>query len=225
MNRRELLFLAASGLATGAVIALTPTSRHTNFAVPVDWEHVRDDGRTLSISWCGSPAFPSAQDHTWVHNHVERTFNIRLHPTFLDWPGYQSRRPLMVAGGDVPDLNWDGDPIYVRRNVHQGFVMELPYSVILEHAPAYVQYVNRFGKETWLYSRFEGRNYGIPTFAAGDVFCCPQGSHGREPQRRVRQHRRRSNRGQAGKHCSYDSNRLRRGGRHVDGTSAHSAAG
>jgi putative aldouronate transport system substrate-binding protein len=76
----------------------------------------------------------------------------------------------MYAGGDVPDVNWDGDPTQVRRNVRQGYVLELPYQTILRYAPTYVRYLNKYGKEAWLYSSVKGHNYGIPTFAASDVF-------------------------------------------------------
>ena len=68
----------------------------------------------------------------------------------------------MLCGGDIPDVMWDGDPLGVRANLRNGFIMELPFEVILEHAPTYVAYLNRFGREAWLYSHYQGKNYGPP---------------------------------------------------------------
>jgi putative aldouronate transport system substrate-binding protein len=42
--------------------------------------------------------------------------------------------------------------------------MEVPYEVLLKYCPTYVQYVTEYGKEAWLYSQYNGRNFGLPTF-------------------------------------------------------------
>jgi len=177
MTRNELLFLLGLVLLVFSGIALLPVEPRgadIPHAYAVDWRSVSDaPGKRLTISWCGSPAYPSARRGTWVQNHVEKVFNVDLRPIFLDWNAYRNRRPLMLSGGDVPDVCWDGDPLQVRRNVHQGFVLEVPYDLILRYAPAYVRNLNRYGPEAWLYSSFCGRNYGIPTFAAGDIYPYP----------------------------------------------------
>lgn len=175
MTRNEILVLVGIVLLVAIGFAMTPVTPRDSLKAPaVDWQHVSDrPNKELTISWCGSPAFPSAHEDTWVQKRVEEAFHIKLHPTFLDWPGYQNRHPLTLSGGDIADLNWDGDPLQVRRNVHQGFVMELPYEVILRYAPTYVKDLNRYGKEAWLYSNFQGKNYGIPTYAALDVYPYP----------------------------------------------------
>ncbi|MBT4820530.1 MAG: hypothetical protein HON70_32780 [Lentisphaerae bacterium] len=85
----------------------------------------------------------------------------------MDGNAYSRRRPLMLCGGDIPDIMWSGDPLAVRANLRNGFIMEIPYDVILEHAPTYVAHVNTYGKEAWLYSQYKGRNYGLPTINAG----------------------------------------------------------
>ena len=72
----------------------------------------------------------------------------------------------MLCGGDIPDIMWNGDPLGVRANLRNGFIMEIPYELILEHAPTYVTYLNRYGKEAWLYTHYNGKNYGLPTFFA-----------------------------------------------------------
>ena len=170
MTRGETLVVGGAVAGVALVIALVPTS--PGAAPPrVDWSKVADDpAKRLTISWCGSPAFASARAGSWVQRNLETSYNLNLRPLFIDWTSYANRLPLMYAGGEVPDVNWDGDPTQVRRNVRQGYVVELPYETILRYAPTYVRYLNRFGKQAWLYSTVGGHNYGIPTFAASDVF-------------------------------------------------------
>ena len=173
MTRREVLFLLGTVATVAAGIAMTPTERRGRrpATTPLSWESVaRDPGERLSVSWCGSPASASALPGAWVETHLEQRFALDFAPLFLDWNSYNSRRPLLLSGGDVPDVNWDGDPTPIRRNIEQGFVLELPYTVIREYAPTYVAHLNRYAPEAWLFSRFEGKNYGIPTFAASDIY-------------------------------------------------------
>ena len=163
--------------AVAAGIALAPTERRDtrSRSLPIDWEATnagvnRNPNQKMNVSWCGSPASASATPETWVENNLEKRFALELEPLFLDWNSYNNRRPLLLGAGDLPDVNWDGDPTPVRRNIKQGFVLELPYEVIREHAPTYVKHLNRYAPEAWLFSRFEGKNYGVPTFAASDIY-------------------------------------------------------
>jgi putative aldouronate transport system substrate-binding protein len=173
ITRKELLFLLGTIGAVSGGIALAPTKpRSSKRSEPlVDWGPVVDHPeKRLTLSWCSNPAFPSGHSGTWIQRRVEEAFALNLKPVFLDWTSYSNRRPLMLSGGDVPDVNWDGDPIPMRANIQQGFVLEIPYEVILSHAPTYVRYLNQYGPEAWLYSFEQGKNYGIPTFAADDIY-------------------------------------------------------
>lgn len=174
MTIREIIFLLLVCGAVVAWLAMSPAaprdielaSRHT-----VDWRQVKDDpSQTLTMSWCTVPIFPAAGKDTWIQRRLEKTFNVRFEPVFDDVFAYNNRRNLMLAAGDISDVQWDGDPLGLQRNAHQGIALEIPYDLILRHAPTYVKYVNQFGPEAWLYTRYKGRNYGIPTFAASDVF-------------------------------------------------------
>ena len=174
MSLKECVFLLGVVLIIAIPIALTRTAPREEgraSATSVDWGSVRDDpSQRLTLSWMGSPAHPNAHEGTWPEKNLDQKFNVKFKPIFQDWNAYRRRRPLMLSSGEVPDVNWDGDPMYVRRNIHHGFVMEVPYDVILKYAPTYVKYLNRYGREAWLYSFYRGKNYGIPTFAACDVF-------------------------------------------------------
>lgn len=136
----------------------------------VSWDQVIDDpGMTLDLEWQGIFAYASAKEDSWIETMLEDRFQLRIHPVFLDANGFQRRRPMMLTGGDFPDVMWDGDPLGLRNNLRNGFVTEVPVEVILREAPHYVAFLNRYGREAWLYTHAAGRNYGIPTFF-GDAF-------------------------------------------------------
>jgi len=172
MTLREKLFLVTVLAAVVITVWLIPANPKSKEALsrpsPVNWGQVRDDGsQMLTLSWQGIIAHATGQEGSWIERNLEKRFNIELAPLFMDLNAYTRRRPLMLCGGDIPDVMWSGDPLAVRANLRNGFIMEIPYELILEHAPTYVEHVSTYGREAWLYSQYEGKNYGLPTIAAG----------------------------------------------------------
>jgi putative aldouronate transport system substrate-binding protein len=172
MSLREKLFLMAVVLTVIVVAALIPTDPKSRERLtqpsPVDWDAVEDDPeRTVALSWQGIISHAAGKPDSWIERNLEERFNLELEPIFMDGNAYAKRRPLMLCGGDIPDVMWSGDPLQVRANLRNGFIMEIPYEVILEHCPTYVKWLNTYGKEAWLYSQYRGKNYGLPTVNAG----------------------------------------------------------
>ena len=170
MNLKEKLALficAGSYLLVLALLPDNPVSKQAfSKPSPVQWETVKDDPSIkYDISWMGIPIYPRAQEGSWAEKRLEEVFNINIKPLILDSNAYIHRRPLMLAGGEVPDVMWDGDPSAVRINIKNGFIMEIPLELILKFAPTYVKKLNAYGKEAWLYSHYRGKNFGLPTFA------------------------------------------------------------
>ena len=172
MTLNEKLFLAAVFLVVIVTVAMIPENPKSRELLakpsPVDWARVRDDkSRTTTLSWQGIIAHTAGKEGSWIERNLEQRFNLKLKPIFMDLNAYNRRRPLMLCGGDIPDIMWSGDPLAVRANLRNGFIMEIPYDLILQRAPTYVKHVNTYGKEAWLYSQYEGKNYGLPTIGAG----------------------------------------------------------
>ena len=162
-----LLFCACSYLLFLALMPDNPVSKQA-LEKPslVQWDTVKDDSsQKYSLSWMGIHTYPRAKEGSWGEKKLEEVFNIDLKPLIFDSNNYTKRRPLMLAGGDVPDVMWDGDPSAVRINIRNGFIMEIPLELILKVAPTYVKKLNTYGKEAWLYSNYNGKNFGLPTFA------------------------------------------------------------
>lgn len=173
MTARESLFLLAILVFVGGGIALYPTRQEDAPVeeIPIDWNSIIDDpSQKLTISWMGVCAFPAVKEGSWIESMLEKRFHIELKPIHIDYNAYRYRKPLVMSGGDVPDVIWDSDIRQLRRNADHGFIMEVPYELIVKHAPTYVKNLNAYGREAWLYPHYNGKNYALPTFAASDVY-------------------------------------------------------
>jgi len=145
------------------LLATPPRAETESLLQPptVDWEAVHDDpDHRLRISLLVNN---SGREGTWVQRQMEERFNVEFDLTFLPAAAHTYRKPLMLAGGKVPDVFIDPDPIEVQRDAYHGFLLEVPHRIILRHAPNYVAAVNSVEPIGWLYSHWRGRNYGVPT--------------------------------------------------------------
>jgi putative aldouronate transport system substrate-binding protein len=175
MKPKDILIICAILACIIGVLFLIPANPKSKEMLgqpsPVKWDNVSDDMTAkLEISWQGIAAYSEAKDGCWIQDYLEKKFNIKFKPLYLDWNGYGKRLPLMLVGGDIPDVMWTGDPLGVRKDIQNGFIMEIPYEVILKHMPTYVGMLNKYGKEAWLYSQYDGRNFGLPTFFSGAIY-------------------------------------------------------
>ena len=193
MTRRKILALLAFFACISAVYALAERQARrmqtTEAELSIDWDAVVDDPEErLEISWMSIPRFPTAREGTWIEKRLEARFNVDFKPLFTSHFAYMRRRPLVFAGGNVPDLFYAGDPVVVQKDAHHGYALPIPYEVIQKHAPNYVRYLNQYAPSTWLYAYWKGANYGIPYLGqqlrlsgAGDL------ENGLAAQRRYRQ--------------------------------------
>lgn len=167
--RKKCLAAAFFSAAAAVVIFLIlPVRERAEGRGWVDWSTVSDDpAEELSISWMGVPGTPNAVPGNWIERNLGKRFRVNFSPVYLDYNAYGKRKPLMFCVGDVPDVFWEGDPVQVRKNVANGFVLELPREVIARYAPDYVRAIDRYAPKAWLYGECGGRNYGVPTFAVG----------------------------------------------------------
>ena len=171
MTRRKVLALLAffAGISTVYALAERQAQRMqaTEAELSIDWDTVVDDPEErLEISWMSIPRFPTAREGTWIEKRLEARFNVDFKPLFTSHFAYMRRRPLVFAGGNVPDLFYAGDPVVVQKDAHHGYALPIPYEVIQKHAPNYVRYLNEYAPSAWLYAYWKGANYGIPTWGS-----------------------------------------------------------
>ena len=138
----------------------------------VDWDAVEDDESVrLEITWLGQPRV--GLEGEWIERLLEERFNIELKPVFMDGNAYARKKPLMFAGGSIPDVFWEMDPIILQRDAYHNFLLEIPSEVLLHYAPTYVEKLNEAAPIGWLYAYWKGKNYGLPTSYLGGRYSRP----------------------------------------------------
>ena len=179
MKTHEIIALGLLLLAiAGGIFAIVEGDfRNQRLAIPktvVDWDSVVDDpSEHLTITWLGARGFGSAREGTWVERMLEERFNVELKPIFTDMMSYARRRPLLVLSGATPDVLHSPDPHFVQKDVFHRFLLEIPYEVVLKHAPTHIKYVNEVGPNSWLYGQVRGRNYSIPNYFTNLAYPSP----------------------------------------------------
>ena len=122
MRRRALTMAGTgSGLLALFVVGMTPSStpeeRLAARARDVDWGAVTDDpSRRLELS---IPIGSAAEEGGWIERLIEERFNVEIKPIPLDAAARNYRKPLMLAGGQAPDVFVDPDAIEVLRDAYR----------------------------------------------------------------------------------------------------------
>ncbi len=152
-------------IVLGALVTVlgTTAQRHVTVEYPrVPATATDDPAKKLTISWLAQCWYAGAKKGTLPEQFVEKTFNVDIQPIFLDGNASDNRRPLMFSAGEIPDLVYESDPITVQRYAREGFYCEVPYSLILKYAPTYAKNLNDYAPAAWLYSYWNGKNWGLP---------------------------------------------------------------
>lgn len=122
----------------------------------------------ITITWLGAPYNQGAEEGTFPEKLIEEKFNVEIKPLFYPQQNYNDKKTMMMAGGEIPDIIYEMDPRYVADDVSQGFLAEIDYSVIAEKAPTLYKNIINEEPKAWLYSRVDGKNYGIPNLNYGN---------------------------------------------------------
>lgn len=122
----------------------------------------------LTVTWWGPANYAvGAEEGTYGETAIEELLNIDIKPTFYDNESYKTVRPVELAGGNIPDFMYLMDPVDVQQAAEQGFIMEIPFEMIEEYAPTYLKMINEEAPMTWLYSNYDGKNYGVVNMNPG----------------------------------------------------------
>lgn len=162
-----IVFFLGLAMVVGLLqLLLGPGEERGPAPVEIDWAAVRHDpAETISLRWLGPPLFPTAIEDSWVETNLEEAMNVDLQPMFLDMNSYLRRKPMMMTGGDVPDVIWESSPHLLQADAMHGFLLPIPYEVIHQHAPNYLAKLHAIAPLSWLKTYYEGQNYGLPLFS------------------------------------------------------------
>ena len=127
-------------------------------------EQFSDSQDTLTLKWLGYPRNPGAEEGTLPEQILEEKFNVDIKPMFYEENKFNDKKTMLMAGGEIPDLIYELDPLHVVQDVDQDFIVEVPYETIKEFAPEYYAYLSEYAPAAWIYSRYEDKNWGVPNF-------------------------------------------------------------
>ncbi len=116
----------------------------------------------LTLEWLGYPILSGCEEGTQAEILLEEKFNVDIKPLFYEETKFNDKKTMLMAGGDVPDLVYELDPVNVFNDVDQDFIVEVPYGTIEKYAPSYYKYLNEYAPAAWSYSRYMDANWGVP---------------------------------------------------------------
>ncbi len=130
-----------------------------------------DENGRMVITWLGIPWNSNIDPElSYAKKLIEDKFNVSINMLNYDNEAYAKKKPTLFASGEVPDIVYEMDPANVQTDAEQGFIMELPYAMLEEKCPDIYAELNKVAPANWVYSRYEGKNYGIPNinYAGGN---------------------------------------------------------
>lgn len=121
-----------------------------------------DTDETLSISWLGYPVFAGSSEGLPTELLLEDKFNVEIEPIFAEYNNYNDKKNALMQSGDIPDLIYEMDPMYLFADVRDEFLLEVPYETIKKYAPSLYTQIVEEAPAAWAYSYYESKNYGLP---------------------------------------------------------------
>lgn len=116
----------------------------------------------LEISWLGYAVLPGVEEGTAPELLMEEKFNVELKPIFTESSKYTDKKNALLQSGEIPDLIYELDPMYVYADARDEYLLEIPYATIEKFAPSIFEDINEKAPSVWAYSYYEDANYGLP---------------------------------------------------------------
>ena len=137
----------------------------------IDWSKVIDDPNIHLTYELVETALYQAQmldSNAYAKNLLEERFNITLNYSTIDPVSYNRKGPLSLASGIIPDV-FRQPFTSLKYSAKHGFIIPIPISVLIKHAPTYVKMINENTDLAWMAGRVEDQNYCIPQLNLGDL--------------------------------------------------------
>ncbi len=164
-----LALILAVGALAGCGSGTVKSEAEKNFA---------ETDEKLTLEWLGYATLAGCSEGTQSELLLEERFNVDIKPLFYEATNFNDKKTMLMAGGDIPDLVYELDPVNVFNDVDQDFIVEIPYGTIEKYAPAYYEYLNENVPDAWSYSRYMDANWGIPNLNWYNAFARVAGYRG-----------------------------------------------
>jgi len=131
--------------------------------VDLDLSAFEDDGtETIELSWLGYANLSGCEEGTASELLIEDKFNVNIRPIFAESSKYTDKKNALLQSGDIPDLIYELDPAHVFADARDEYLLEVPYALIQQEAPALFADLTEKAPAVWGYGYYEGKNYGLP---------------------------------------------------------------
>ena len=127
-----------------------------------------DSDEKITMTWLSYPVLAGCEEGTDPELLIEEKFNVDIKPLFYEQTNFNDKKTMLMAGGEIPDLVYELDPVNVYNDVDQDFIVELPYETVEKYAPNYYAYLNENYPAAWSYARYEDANWGLPNLNYGN---------------------------------------------------------
>lgn len=168
----NIIAIVASLLFIFVILIFPSWSQYKNNNLNnIDWSKVIDDPNIHLTYELVETALYQAHmldSNAYAKNLLEERFNITLNYSTIDPVSYNRKGPLSLASGIIPDV-FRQPFTSLKYSAKHGFIIPIPISVLIKHAPTYVKMINENTDLAWMAGRVEDQNYCIPQLNLGDL--------------------------------------------------------
>lgn len=158
--RRAMLLAALLVLVPVAMLVASASSESTGTTGAQDW----------TFTWVRYIDGPF-DDPSYASQWVKAKFpDVTIIPVGLQRPTFYDQLNIKLAGGEKFDMIHEWDNARVRTHVEQGVLAEVPYEWLKTYTPKYFKVQKEFGREVFLASYVDGKNYGVPSVNQSQTF-------------------------------------------------------
>lgn len=109
-------------------------------------------GQTIN----GVPDYPP---DSFVEQELEKKFNIKIEPIILPWADFQTKRDLLMASSQIPDVMYSHSDL--RKDVKDGIVAEISMDMVKQNMPNYYKVINEKAPYFWFLGQVDEKLYSL----------------------------------------------------------------
>jgi len=132
-------------------------------------------GAKTTLTWC-MYVDGTYEENSYAEQYIKKQFpDVDIKPVGLIRGDFYNQLNTRLAGGEKFDMIHEWSNSYVRDHVQQGVLAEIPFEMLKTYTPKFFKVQKDFGREVFLASNVDGKNYGVPTVGESQTFAFTDG--------------------------------------------------
>lgn len=124
----------------------------------------------MQLSWC-MYVDGTFDENSYAEQYMKQKYpDVEIKKIGLIRGDFYNQLNTRLAGGEKIDMIHEWGNSYISTHVQQGVLMELPISELKKYTPKFFQVQKDFGREVFLATTVEGKNYGVPNVNESQTF-------------------------------------------------------